>query len=156
MFLSLLNPSGRMVVIIDEEALLVSRAGSDPHDYSREVMCHVSGDFGELEDPTPWEVQEAIQRIKERERKKGQEQARAELASLRCGGPWRCRSLWGSEGLGGRSRRARSWRRLGVGGLGGVGGSDGIWAFTLTPHADTRPSPPPACPHLHPHPPLYL
>lgn len=81
-FLSLLKPSGKMVVIIDEEALLVTRS-ADPHDFNREVICHVSGDFGELEDPTPWEVQEAIQRIKDRERRTGVDQAKSELTSLR-------------------------------------------------------------------------
>lgn len=48
-----------------------------------QVITHVSGDFGELEDPTPWEVQEALLRMKERERKRGLEQARADIASLR-------------------------------------------------------------------------
>lgn len=43
----------------------------------------VAGDFGELEDPTPWEVQEAISRIKERERRRGIEAARAEIAAIR-------------------------------------------------------------------------
>ncbi len=36
-FLSLLRPGGRMVAIIEEEALLVTRSGQDPHDFSREV-----------------------------------------------------------------------------------------------------------------------
>lgn len=40
-FLSLLRPGGRMVVIIEEEALLVTRSG-DPHDFEREVITHVS------------------------------------------------------------------------------------------------------------------
>ncbi len=43
----------------------------------------VSGDFGELEDPTPWEVQEAISRIKERERRRGVDAARAEISAIR-------------------------------------------------------------------------
>ena len=75
MFLSLLKPCGRMVVMIDDEAVLVTRGGGDDaHDFVREVMAHVGGDFGELEDPTSWEVQEAIRRIKERERRRGAEQ----------------------------------------------------------------------------------
>ncbi|GLI63892.1 hypothetical protein VaNZ11_007009 [Volvox africanus] len=81
-FLSLLKPGGRMVVVIEEEALLVTRS-ANPHDFEREVITHVTGDFGELEDPTPWEVQEAISRIKERERRRGIEAARAEMAAIR-------------------------------------------------------------------------
>ena len=75
-FLSLLRPSGRMVVVINEELLLLTRGGADPHDFVRAVLAKVSGDLGELEDPTPWEVQEAIARIKSREHKKGLEQAK--------------------------------------------------------------------------------
>jgi protein-L-isoaspartate O-methyltransferase len=75
-FLSLLRPGGRAVVVIDEELLLLTRAGADPHDFSRSALTKVTGDFGELEDPTPWEVQEAIARIKAREHKKGLEQAK--------------------------------------------------------------------------------
>ena len=74
MFLSLLKPGGKMVVVIDDEAVLVTRGGEDAHDFVREVIGHIGGDFGELEDPTPWEVQEAIRRIKERERRRGSEQ----------------------------------------------------------------------------------
>ena len=40
-FLSLLRPGGRMVVVIEEEALLVTRPGQDPHDFSREVRACV-------------------------------------------------------------------------------------------------------------------
>lgn len=47
------------------------------------LTWQVSGDFGELEDPTPWEVQEAIIRIKDRERRRGVEAARAEMAAIR-------------------------------------------------------------------------
>ncbi|KAG2432997.1 hypothetical protein HXX76_008725 [Chlamydomonas incerta] len=82
-FLSLLKPGGRMVVVIEEEALLVTRS-TNPHDFEREVVTHqVTGDFGELEDPTPWEVQEAISRIKDRERRRGIDAARAEMAAIR-------------------------------------------------------------------------
>eukprot|EP00798_Chlamydomonas_sp_ICE-L_P005097 gene5097-34897_t len=80
-FLSLLKPGGRMVAIIEEEALLFTRTGQDFHDFDREVLIQVSGDFGELEQPTPWEVQEAILRIKERERRRGIEQAKAESST---------------------------------------------------------------------------
>jgi len=75
-FLSLLRPQGRMVVVIDEELLLLTRASSDAHDFARTMLMKVSGDFGELEDPTPWEVQEAIARIKSREHRKGLDQAK--------------------------------------------------------------------------------
>lgn len=75
-FLSLLKPKGRMVVIIEEEVLLITRSSTDAHDYSRETLTKISGDFGELEDPTPWEVQEAVQRIKQRELQKGLEKAK--------------------------------------------------------------------------------
>ena len=37
MFLSLLKLGGKMVVVIDEEAVLVTRGGDDAHDFSREV-----------------------------------------------------------------------------------------------------------------------
>ena len=37
MFLSLLKPGGRMVVVIDEEAVLITRNGEDAHDFVREV-----------------------------------------------------------------------------------------------------------------------
>lgn len=75
-FLSLLKPMGRMVVVIEDEALLITRS-HDPHDFSREgLMKMTPGDFGELEDPTPWEVQEAITRIKSRECQKGLSQAK--------------------------------------------------------------------------------
>lgn len=40
-FLSLLKPNGRMVVVIEEEALLVTRS-SNLHDFEREVVTHVS------------------------------------------------------------------------------------------------------------------
>lgn len=40
-FLSLLKPGGRMVVVIEEEALLVTRS-TNPHDFEREVIAHVS------------------------------------------------------------------------------------------------------------------
>lgn len=40
-FLSLLKPNGRMVVVIEEEALLITRS-RDPHDFEREVITHVS------------------------------------------------------------------------------------------------------------------
>ncbi|KAF5841624.1 hypothetical protein DUNSADRAFT_12080 [Dunaliella salina] len=83
MLLSLLKPNGRMVVVIQEEALLISRSGVDPHDFNRELICRLSGDFGELEGATPWEVQDAISRIKERERRHGQAQAKQDTASLR-------------------------------------------------------------------------
>jgi protein-L-isoaspartate O-methyltransferase len=75
-FLSLLKPQGRMVVVIEEEVLLITRSGIDAHDFSRESLGKISGDFGELEDPTPWEVQEAVQRIKHRELHKGLEKAK--------------------------------------------------------------------------------
>ncbi|KAF8073005.1 E3 ubiquitin-protein ligase TOM1-like [Scenedesmus sp. PABB004] len=82
-FLSLLKPQGRMVVVIEEDMLLITRSGSDAHDYARESLTKISGDFGELEDPTPWEVQEAVQRIKARELQKGLNQAKSEVGSLR-------------------------------------------------------------------------
>ncbi|MEW5308771.1 MAG: hypothetical protein WDW38_000703 [Sanguina aurantia] len=83
-FLSLLKPGGKMVVVIEEDALLVVRGtGGDPQDFTREVITRVSGDFGELDDPTPWEVQEALLRMKGRERRRGLEQARSDIASLR-------------------------------------------------------------------------
>jgi hypothetical protein len=47
------------------------------------MVAHVGQDFGELEDPTPWEVQEAIRRIKERERRRGADQAKSEVFNLR-------------------------------------------------------------------------
>lgn len=81
-FLSLLKPRGRMVVVIEEDALLISRSGTDPHDYAREALAKISGDFGELEDPTPWEVQEAVTRIKQRELAKGLEKAKVTAARL--------------------------------------------------------------------------
>jgi len=40
-----------------QEALLITRSGVDPHDFNRELVCRVSGDFGELEEATPWEIQ---------------------------------------------------------------------------------------------------
>ncbi len=40
-----------------QEALLISRSGVDPHDFGRELICRVTGDFGELEEATPWEIQ---------------------------------------------------------------------------------------------------
>ena len=82
MFLSLLKQRGRMVVVLEEEAVLITRTGDDAHEFSQEVIAHV-GDFGELEDPTPWEVQEAIKRMKDRERRRGMEQAKSEIMSLR-------------------------------------------------------------------------
>ena len=76
-FLALLKPQGRMVVVIEDEALLITRSVERPHDYSRESLQKMApGDFGELEDPTPWEVQEAIQRVKARELQKGLVQAK--------------------------------------------------------------------------------
>ncbi len=69
--------------ICSQEAVLITRTGSEPHDFQREVIQHMQGDFGTLEDPTPWEVQEAILRIKERERKRGHDQAKSDVASLR-------------------------------------------------------------------------
>jgi len=39
-----------------QEALLISRSGVDPHDFNREVICRMIGDFGELEEATPWEI----------------------------------------------------------------------------------------------------
>lgn len=87
-FLSLLRPRGRAVVVIDEELLLLTRDGGDAHDFSRAALTKVSGDFGELEDPTPWEVQEAIARIKAREHKKGLEQAKVGAAVGMHGGQW--------------------------------------------------------------------
>lgn len=78
-FLSLLKPQGRMVVIIEEDVLLITRSGTDPHDYNREILTKISGDFGELEDPTPWEVQEAVQRIKQRELHRGVDKARVSV-----------------------------------------------------------------------------
>lgn len=75
-FLSLLKPKGRMVVVIEEDVLLITRSSTDPHDYSRESLTKITGDFGELEDPTPWEVQEAVQRIKQRELQKGLDKAK--------------------------------------------------------------------------------
>ena len=50
---------------------------------NEQVIGHIGSDFGELEDPTPWEIQEAIRRIKERERRRGAEQAKSEVTSLR-------------------------------------------------------------------------
>ena len=47
------------------------------------MIGHLGSDFGELEDPTPWEVQEAIRRIKVRERRHGAEQAKSEVTNLR-------------------------------------------------------------------------
>ena len=47
------------------------------------MVGHIGSDFGELEDPTPWEIQEAIRRIKERERRRGADQAKSEVTSLR-------------------------------------------------------------------------
>jgi protein-L-isoaspartate O-methyltransferase len=38
MFLSLLKPGGKMLVMLDEEAVLVTRGGEDAHDFSREVL----------------------------------------------------------------------------------------------------------------------
>ena len=76
-FLSLLRSGGRAVVVLGEELLLLTRGPSgEAHDFARASLCKVSGDFGELEDPTPWEVQEAIARIKAREHKRGLEQAK--------------------------------------------------------------------------------
>jgi protein-L-isoaspartate O-methyltransferase len=76
-FLSLLRPGGRAAVVLGEELLLLTRGPSGQgHDFTRDVLTKVSGDFGELEDPTPWEVQEAIARIKAREHKRGLEQAK--------------------------------------------------------------------------------
>jgi hypothetical protein len=37
MFLSLLKQRGRMFVVIEEEAVLVTRTGDDAHDFTREV-----------------------------------------------------------------------------------------------------------------------
>ena len=41
MFLSLLKPGGKMVVVIDEEAVLVTRGGDDAHDFTREVRARL-------------------------------------------------------------------------------------------------------------------
>lgn len=89
-FLSLLKPQGRMIVVIEEDALLIIRSGTDPHDYSRESLVKISGDFGELEDPTPWEVQEAVQRIKQRELQKGLDTAKVSGYIMMQA----CRILW--------------------------------------------------------------
>ncbi|WIA29279.1 hypothetical protein OEZ86_011784 [Tetradesmus obliquus] len=82
-FLSLLKPNGRMVVVIEEDVLLIARSSTDAHDYKRESLTKITGDFGELEDPTPWEVQEAVQRIKQRELEKGLAKAKGEVGNLR-------------------------------------------------------------------------
>ncbi len=82
-FLSLLKPHGRMVVIIEDELLLITRSPGSAHDFHRESICKIMGDYGNLEDPTPWEVQEAIQRIKSREHTRGKEQAKADIGGLR-------------------------------------------------------------------------
>lgn len=42
-----------------------------------------AGDYGELEEPTPWEVQDAIARIKAREWQRGLDAARADLGAQR-------------------------------------------------------------------------
>ena len=116
MLLSLLKPGGRMVLVIDDEAVLVTKGqgsqGSDGgprlistsispsinphHDFTREpiegLLLRASDgqmasgcrdDFGVLDDPTPWQVQDAIRDIKERERKQGQEQTKAEVSNQR-------------------------------------------------------------------------
>ncbi len=82
-FLSLLRPRGRMVVIIEDELLLIRRTPGNVHDFQREPITKVVGDYGSLEGPTPWEVQEAIQRIKGREHERGREQAKADIGGLR-------------------------------------------------------------------------
>lgn len=56
-------------VCLLQEAVLLTRMSSDPRDFTREVLCPMSAGYGDLEDPTPWEVQEAVQRVKERERR---------------------------------------------------------------------------------------
>jgi hypothetical protein len=103
-FLALLKPGGRAVVVLEEELLLLTRTGPEAGEFSRAPLAKVSGDFGELEDPTPWEVQEAIVRIKAREHKKGLEQAKVRGAApggARGGG---CGlGVWGgAAGLAGR------------------------------------------------------
>jgi protein-L-isoaspartate O-methyltransferase len=97
-FLALLRHGGRAVVVLEEELLLLTRTGADAHDFSRAALAKVSGDFGELEDPTPWEVQEAIARIKAREHKKGLEQAKVG------GGEGRFPAALGDAGLAGVAR----------------------------------------------------
>jgi protein-L-isoaspartate O-methyltransferase len=87
-FLALLRPGGRAVVVLEEELLLLARTGPEPHEFSRGALAKVCGDFGELEDPTPWEVQEAIVRIKAREHKKGLEQAKVGFAWGSCLARW--------------------------------------------------------------------
>lgn len=82
-FLALLKPNGKMTVVIEEELLCISRTGQSPHDYHRESVLKLVGEFGVLEDPTPWEVQEAIQRIKNREKQKGLQQAKSDMASIK-------------------------------------------------------------------------
>jgi hypothetical protein len=75
------------------------------------VWPQVSGDFGELEEPTPWEMQEAIQRIKERERRRGTEAARAEMAAFRSyeAAEMQQRVSAAMQRIGGCAGRARAW-----------------------------------------------
>lgn len=58
------------------------------------VVLLPAGDFGELEEPTSWEVQDAILRIKSRERRHGLEDARADMDVLRS------HEVSGSDGIG--------------------------------------------------------
>eukprot|EP00955_Chlamydomonas_euryale_P020217 214664-Chlamydomonas_euryale.AAC.1 len=42
-FLSLLRPHGRMLVVIDGDAVLVTRTGDDPHEFVRESVTAALG-----------------------------------------------------------------------------------------------------------------
>lgn len=75
-----------MTVVIEEELLCITRSGADAHDFTRESVARIQGDYGELEDPTPWEVQEAIARIKQREMSKGLTQAKVRDRRTQQGG----------------------------------------------------------------------
>jgi protein-L-isoaspartate O-methyltransferase len=123
-FLALLKPTGRAAVVINEELLLICRGGAGPHDFGRAVISKVSGDLGELEDPTPWEVQEAIARIKDREHRNGVEHAKVRRPGVcvgvcvcgcgcgcGCGGGrvFVCVCFWGAWGLGQVWGRGRPW-----------------------------------------------
>jgi hypothetical protein len=127
-FLSLLRHGGRAVVVINEELLLLTRGTADPTDFGRSVLAKVSGDLGELEDPTPWEVQEAISRIKAREHRKGLEQAK--VGAL--GGPGACRQE-GGERQGTMSAAAREYCGSKCGGP-----SAGVPLLAVLPPAQTR------------------
>jgi hypothetical protein len=69
-----------MVAIIEDELVFIKK-GANLHEFEREVVMKVAPDMGELEDPTPWEVQEAIERIRHHERTTAAQAARAEAAS---------------------------------------------------------------------------